>query len=124
MILPRQPGQRWSMPRIGCGADLTCRNHSRTPGGYFNGKVEKSKVGQLNRTIWGLGQARERHLRNGVGQAQGMASETPHPSPLAEPAVCHQTPKVGAVYANPVQPTLERRRIHNRSPPGRQDSYR
>jgi hypothetical protein len=32
---------------------------------------------------------------------RGLASETPYPSPLAEPAVCRQTPEVGAVCGNP-----------------------
>jgi hypothetical protein len=31
----------------------------------------------------------------------GLATEPPHPSSLAEPAVCRQTPEVGAVCGNP-----------------------
>ena len=38
--------------------------------------------------------------------ADGMAPETPHPSSLAKPAVCRQTPKVGAVCGNPARTDL------------------
>lgn len=41
-----------------------------------------------------------------LGRLAGEAAETPHPSPLAEPAVCRQTPEVGAVCGNPARTEL------------------
>ena len=37
---------------------------------------------------------------------RGLAPETPHPSSLAEPAVCRQAPEVGAVCGNPARTDL------------------